>query len=278
MSLLLIKTSRRWRTMEARPQKHDAGSFGVVSSRKYGNRSRNVRWPAVKFDNHKGQMQEHSTTQDRLKAIRSRIEVASREAGRDPADIQLVAVTKTFSADEILPALEAGQRIFGENRVQEAKSKWPALRERFPDIALHLIGPLQSNKARDAVHLFDVIETVDRPKIADVLAEEIARSGRDVRLFIQVNTGEEVQKSGVSFGEVEGLFAHCRDLGLAVEGLMCIPPFEEDSAPHFARLARAAANLGLKKLSMGMSADFETAIREGATHVRIGSAIFGARA
>jgi pyridoxal phosphate enzyme (YggS family) len=186
-------------------------------------------------------------------------------------------VSKTFEADDILPALEAGQRVFGENRVQEAKSKWPALRERFPDIELHLIGPLQSNKAREAVALFDVIETVDRAKIADALAEEIARAGRAPRLFIQVNTGDEAQKAGVSLGEAEALLAHCRARGLTIDGLMCIPPVEADPAPHFAALAELAARLGLAKLSMGMSGDFETAIAQGATHVRVGSAIFGTR-
>jgi pyridoxal phosphate enzyme (YggS family) len=222
-------------------------------------------------------MQQH-TTQDRLKGIIGRIEAAAKGAGRDPADVQLVAVGKTFGASDILPVLEAGQRVFGENRVQEAKGKWPALRERFPEIELHLIGPLQSNKARDAVALFDVIQTIDRPKIADVLAEEMARAGRALRLFIQVNTGDEAQKAGTSSSNTEALLQHCLRLGLSIEGLMCIPPFDEDPAPHFAELARLAASLGLKKLSMGMSADFETAIRQGATHVRIGSALFGSRA
>jgi PLP dependent protein len=215
--------------------------------------------------------------EQQLEAIRQRIAVAARKAGRDPGAIELVAVSKTFGADAILPALEAGQRVFGENRVQEAKGKWPALRERFPDITLHLIGPLQSNKARDAVALFDVIETVDRPKIAAVLAEEMTRAGRAPELFIQVNTGDEAQKAGVAPGGAEALLRHCRDLGLAIGGLMCIPPLEGDPVPHFAYLARLAAGLGLKKLSMGMSADFETAIQEGATHVRVGSAIFGSR-
>jgi PLP dependent protein len=222
-------------------------------------------------------VQHETTTQDRLKAITNRIATAAQEAGRDPLDIQLVAVSKTFDGPSILPALEAGQRIFGENRVQEAKGKWPALRERFPGIELHLIGPLQSNKARDAVALFDVIQTVDRPKIADALAEEMTRAGRMLRLFIQVNTGDEAQKSGVAAGDAEALLRHCRDLGLTIEGLMCIPPLEGDPAPHFAQLARLAADLGLPQLSMGMSADFEVAIHKGATHVRLGSAIFGSR-
>jgi pyridoxal phosphate enzyme (YggS family) len=222
-------------------------------------------------------MQQH-TTQDRLKGIIDRIEAAAKDASRDPADIQLVAVSKTFGPSDILPVLEAGQRVFGENRVQEAKGKWPALRERFPDTELHLIGPLQSNKARDAVTLFDVIQTIDRPKIADALAAEMARAGRALRLFIQVNTGDEAQKAGTSASNAEALLRHCLRLDLSIEGLMCIPPFDDDPVPHFAALARLATSLGLKKLSMGMSADFETAIRHGATHVRIGSALFGSRA
>ena len=223
-------------------------------------------------------MSQGQATQARLTAIRARIETAARGAARDPADVRLVAVSKTFDAEDIGPVLEAGQRVFGENRVQEAKGKWPALRERFPDLELHLIGPLQSNKARDAVALFDVIQTIDRPKIADTIAEEMARAGRRLTLFVQVNTGDETQKAGVAVGEAEGLLRHCREaLGLIVEGLMCIPPFEADPAPHFALLARLAAHLGVGKLSMGMSGDFETAIRQGATHVRVGSAIFGAR-
>jgi PLP dependent protein len=220
----------------------------------------------------------HHATQERLKAVLARIETAACEAGRDPQGIQLVAVTKTFGAEDILPVIEAGHRVFGENRVQEAKGKWPPLRERFPDMELHLIGPLQSNKAREAVALFDVIQTVDRPKIADALAEEMGRAGRKLKLFIQVNTGEEAQKAGVAAGESEALVRHCREkLGLAIEGLMCIPPFDDDPAPHFALLAKLAADLGLEKLSMGMSGDYETAIRHGATHVRVGSAIFGSR-
>jgi pyridoxal phosphate enzyme (YggS family) len=223
-------------------------------------------------------MDQAAATQERLDSIRARIAAAAREAGRDPADVRLVAVTKTFGAADILPAIAAGQCVFGENRVQEAKAKWPALRERFPDLELHLIGPLQSNKTRDAIALFDVIETVDRPKIADAIAAEIQRSGRRPKLFVQVNTGDEAQKAGVAVSGVAALVGHCRDtLGLSVEGLMCIPPFEEDPAPHFALLARLAGELGLPQLSMGMSGDFEAAIRLGATDVRIGSAIFGAR-
>jgi pyridoxal phosphate enzyme (YggS family) len=221
---------------------------------------------------------QQQATQERLKAVLARIDASAREAGRDPASVQLVAVTKTFGAADILPVIEAGQRVFGENRVQEAKGKWPALRERFPGLELHLIGPLQSNKAREAVTLFDVIETVDRPKIADAIAEEMARAGRDLKCFMQVNTGDEAQKAGVSLAGTDALMRHCREqLGLAVEGLMCIPPFDEDPLPHFVLLARLAADFGLTKLSMGMSGDYETAIRQGATHVRLGSAIFGAR-
>jgi PLP dependent protein len=218
------------------------------------------------------------STQSRLADILRRIEAAALEAGRDPAGVQLIAVSKTFGAEDILPVVEAGQRVFGENRVQEAKGKWPAPRERFPDIELHLIGPLQSNKARDAVALFDAIQTIDRPKIADAVAAEMARAGRRLKLFIQVNTGDEAQKAGAAISEAEALLRHCREtLGLAIEGLMCIPPFESDPAPHFTLLARLAADFGLRTLSMGMSGDFETAIRAGATHVRVGSAIFGAR-
>ena len=223
-------------------------------------------------------MQIHPSPNDRLQTLRSRIDACAHEAKREPAAVKLVAVSKTFGTEQILPVLVAGQRIFGENRVQEVKEKWPPLRERFPGLELHLIGPLQSNKVRDAVGLFDVIETVDRPKIAKAIAEELARTGRDVRLFVQVNTGGEEQKAGAAAGETASLVDYCRnELGLSIEGLMCIPPFEDDPAPHFALLARLAADLGLEKLSMGMSADFETAIRYGATHVRLGSALFGVR-
>lgn len=222
-------------------------------------------------------VKQNAATRGRLARIQERIAQAAQSAGREASDVQLVAVSKTFEEADIMPALEAGQRLFGENRVQEARRKWPAMRERFPDIELHLIGPLQSNKAREAVGLFDVIQTVDRPKIADALAEETGRGGRARRFFIQVNTGDETQKAGVSVEGAEALLRHCQGLGLAVEGLMCIPPIDADPAPHFASLARLAGQLGLEKLSMGMSADFETAIRGGATHVRIGSAIFGSR-
>lgn len=210
--------------------------------------------------------------------IEQRIAAAAREAGRDPSAAHLIAVTKTFDAEAIIPALEAGHRLFGENRVQEAKAKWPALRERYPDLALHLIGPLQSNKTREAVALFDAIHTVDRPKIARAIAEEQKHQGKRLKLFIQVNTGEEPQKAGIPPKEAAAFLAHCRDeLGLEIAGLMCIPPQEEEAAVHFAFLAKLAGDLGLSELSMGMSGDFETAAAFGATYVRVGSAIFGAR-
>ena len=191
-----------------------------------------------------------------------------------------MAVAKTHGADRIVPVLEAGHRAFGENRVQEAKGKWPALRERFPDIELHLVGPLQTNKARDALELFDVIETLDRPRLADALKAEIDKRGpgRLKQLFVEVNTGEEPQKAGVAPKDVAAFVAQCRDgLKLPVTGLMCIPPVNEEPALHFALLKKLAAECGVEFLSMGMSADFETAIRFGATHVRVGTAIFGER-
>ena len=198
--------------------------------------------------------------------------------GAIPATISLVAVTKTFGEAEIVPVLEAGHRVFGENRVQEAKSKWPPLRERYPGVELHLIGPLQSNKAREAVSLFDAIHTIDRPKIAHAIADEMTKQGRRLRLFIEVNTGEEPQKAGVPPHNLPALVGLCRDeLKLDIAGLMCIPPHDEEPAVHFALLAKLARELGLDHLSMGMSADFETAVQFGATHVRVGSAIFGNR-
>lgn len=206
-----------------------------------------------------------------------RIARAARDAERDPTSVTLVAVSKTYSAEEILPVITAGQRVFGENRVQEAKSKWPALRAETSDIRLHLIGPLQSNKAREAVEVFDVIETVDRPKIAAALAAEIERSGTAPVLYVQVNTGAEDQKAGVLPHDADGFVAHCRSLGLMISGLMCIPPADEQASPHFALLATIAKRNGVPLLSMGMSADFELAIQLGATHVRVGSAIFGSR-
>jgi pyridoxal phosphate enzyme (YggS family) len=203
---------------------------------------------------------------------------AAREAGRDPGDVRLIAVGKTFGAEVMQPLIEAGQRRFGENRVQEAQGKWPALKARTPDLELHLIGPLQSNKAREAVALFDVIHTVDRPKIAQALAREMERQDRQPQLLVQVNTGEEPQKAGVLPAETEAFLRQAQEeFGLSIAGLMCIPPLEEEPALHFALLAKLADRLGLRELSMGMSADFETAIGFGATYVRVGSALFGAR-
>lgn len=218
------------------------------------------------------------TAAARAADIARRIAAAARSAGRDPSLVRLVAVSKTFAAPDILPVIEAGHRIFGENRVQEAQGKWPALKERFPDVSLHLVGPLQSNKARDAVALFDVIHSIDRPKIAAALADEMARAGKRLELFIQVNTGAEPQKAGVLAPGAPGLARYCRsDLGLELAGLMCIPPADEDPARHFTALAALAKELDVPGLSMGMSGDFEAAIRCGATHVRIGGAIFGER-
>jgi pyridoxal phosphate enzyme (YggS family) len=203
---------------------------------------------------------------------------AERQAKRPAGSATLVAVSKTFDAPDIRPVLEDGQRIFGENRVQEAMAKWPELKADFPDIELHLIGPLQSNKAADAIALFDVIQTVDREKIAAALATEMKRQGRNPRLFVQVNTGLEVQKAGIDPRETVAFVTRCRDVhGLSIEGLMCIPPFDENPGPHFALLKKLAKECGVEKLSMGMSGDYETAIAFGATHVRVGSAIFGVR-
>jgi PLP dependent protein len=218
------------------------------------------------------------TETERLASVTARIAAAARAAGREPASVNLVAVTKTFGAEHITPVLDAGHPLFGENRVQEAKAKWPALRERYPGIELHLIGPLQSNKAKEAVALFDAIHTIDRPKIAQAVAEEMAKQGRRLKLFIEVNTGEEPQKAGIMSKEAAGLLRLCREeLKLDIAGLMCIPPQDEEAAVHFAFLAKLARELGLAHLSMGMSADFETAIAFGATYVRVGSQIFGTR-
>ena len=214
-----------------------------------------------------------------LARIRARLNAAAEEAGRKPEDITVIAVSKNHGAEAILPLLEAGHRVFGENRVQEAMGKWPALRERYPDIELHLIGPLQTNKAKEAVGFFDVIETVDRPKLARILSEEMARQAKILRLLVQVNTGEEEQKAGAAPQDADAFIAQCRnEFGLAIDGLMCIPPAEEAPAPHFALLAKIAARNGLKTLSMGMSGDYEIAATLGATHVRVGTEIFGARA
>jgi PLP dependent protein len=216
--------------------------------------------------------------QARLAQVASTIGDCEREHGRMPGSVALVAVSKTQDADVIRPVIEAGQRIFGENRVQEAQGKWPALIAEYPGIELRLIGPLQSNKAADAVALFDVIETVDREKIAAELAREIAKQQRPVRLYIQVNTGEEPQKAGIAPQAAVAFVSRCRDIhGLAIEGLMCIPPAEENPGPHFALLRKLAREAGLDGLSMGMSGDYPVAIQFGATSVRVGSAIFGAR-
>ena len=215
-----------------------------------------------------------------LKDIRARIAKAARSAGRDPAEITLVAVGKTFGAEEMRAAIAAGQRVFGENRVQEAQKKWPSLRFEFPDLELHLIGPLQTNKARDAVALFDVIHTLDRISLAAELRKEIQRSGgkKFPKLLVQVNTGAEEQKAGVLPEESDGFLHRCKaEYGLTVSGLMCIPPFEENPAPHFALLDKIAKRNGLAELSMGMSADYESAVAFGANYVRVGSAIFGGR-
>ena len=215
---------------------------------------------------------------DGLKKVLIGIGEAARKAGRNPDDVTLIAVSKTFDAPEVVPVIEAGQRIFGENRVQEAKGKWPALRANWPDIELHLIGPLQSNKAAEAVTLFDAIHTIDRPKIAEAIAREVQKQGKTLKLFVQVNTGREPQKAGIDPDEADAFLTTCREThGLTIEGLMCIPPAEEDPTPHFTLLAQIAARNGLKALSMGMSGDYASAISCGATHVRVGSAIFGVR-
>jgi pyridoxal phosphate enzyme (YggS family) len=210
-----------------------------------------------------------------LAQVLDRIARAAKAAGRDPADVTLTAVSKQQPWPRVEPVLAAGQRVFGENRVQEAMERWSARRA---DVELRLIGPLQTNKAREAVAFFDVIESLDRERLAAALAAEVARQGKAPRLYVQVNTGEEPQKAGVPPGEADAFIHACRDThGLAIEGLMCIPPAAEPAGPHFALLAKIAARNGLSRLSMGMSDDFETAIAFGATSVRVGSAIFGAR-
>jgi PLP dependent protein len=215
---------------------------------------------------------------DRLNDTKAAIARAAQDCGRDPAGVTLVCVTKTFPAEDVVPLLDAGHRIFGENRVQEAVGKWPALRARYPGIELHLIGPLQSNKTREAVETFDVIQSVDREKIAQTLAEEMTRQGKRPRLFIQVNTGAEPQKAGVLPQDADSFIALCRETyGLEIAGLMCVPPVDEQASPHFALLADIAKRNGLRELSMGMSSDYELAIQLGATYVRVGSAIMGAR-
>ncbi len=217
-------------------------------------------------------------TVSRFSDVVGAIEAAAKAAGRPVNSVALVAVSKTFDAEHIRPVLDAGHRVFGENRVQEAQGKWPGLKAEFPDVELHLIGPLQSNKAKDAVALFDVIETIDRDKIAKAIAAEIKAQGRNPRLFVQVNTGSEPQKAGIDPHEAVSFVERCRSVhGLEIDGLMCIPPFDENPGPHFALLEKLARAAGVEKLSMGMSSDYETAIAFGATSVRVGSAIFGAR-
>jgi pyridoxal phosphate enzyme (YggS family) len=224
---------------------------------------------------------QHTAETDRvdgLARVRADVAQACRDAGRDPGTVTLVAVSKTFDTDAIVPVIQAGQRVFGENRVQEAKGKWPALKAAHPDIALHLIGPLQSNKAKEAVALFDAIHSLDRPSLAEALAKEVVRQNRQPQLFVEINTGSEPQKAGVLPEEADAFIARCREThGLAVAGLMCIPPFDEAPAPHFALTAKIAQRNALSLLSMGMSADFRIAIAFGATHVRVGTAIFGTR-
>ncbi|WP_315825689.1 MULTISPECIES: YggS family pyridoxal phosphate-dependent enzyme [unclassified Bradyrhizobium] len=219
-----------------------------------------------------------SSSPSALAAVEQEILRACRDAKRDRGSVTLIAVSKTFDADAIEPVIAAGQRALGENRVQEAKAKWPPLMAAHPGLALHLIGPLQSNKAKEAVALFDAIHSVDRPSLCVALAKEISAQGRHPQLFVQINTGEEPQKAGIAPGDADAFIAACRtDYGLAISGLMCIPPVDEAPGPHFALTAKIAARNGLAHLSMGMSADFATAIQFGATHVRVGSAIFGHR-
>ena len=214
-----------------------------------------------------------------LAEVRAEIARACRDFNRDPASVTLIAVSKTFDATAIKPVIDAGQRVFGENRVQEAKAKWPLLKEKQAGLELHLIGPLQSNKARDAVALFDAIHSVDRDSLCEALAREIAKQSRHPSLFVEINTGGEAQKAGVLPQHADEFLKQCHDkYGLQISGLMCIPPMEEAPGPHFALTAKIAKRNGLKLLSMGMSADFVTAIELGATHIRVGTAIFGARA
>ena len=214
----------------------------------------------------------------RFRDVKTAIARSARDAGRAISSVTLVAVSKTHGAESILPVLEEGHRVFGENRVQESLGKWPDLKARFPDIELHLIGPLQSNKVKEAIALFDVIETVDRPSLAEALKKELAKTDRRPRLYVQVNTGDEPQKAGISPAEVDAFLNRCRDeWQLDITGLMCIPPADEPPSPHFGLLRKIAERHRLPTLSMGMSSDFDAAIQMGATHVRVGSAIFGVR-
>jgi len=214
-----------------------------------------------------------------LTTVKTRIEDAAREAGRDPAKINLIAISKTHGADRITDAIVAGQVVFGENRVQESEGKWPGLKAEYPDTFLHLVGPLQSNKVKRAVEMFDAVQTVDRPKLARALAREMDAAGRQLDCFVQINTGEEPQKAGILPADADAFVALCRnDFALPIIGLMCIPPIDEEAGLHFGLLSEIARRNGLEQLSMGMSGDFETAVRFGATHVRVGTAIFGQRA
>lgn len=223
-------------------------------------------------------MEKHELAGDNLAKIHDRIGRAAAQAGRSPGDITLIAVSKTFESDAIVPVIEAGQTRFGENRIQEAKAKWPALCKRYPGIELHLIGPLQSNKVKEAVALFNAIHTIDRPKIARAVAAEMAAQGRALKLFIQVNIGNEPQKAGIAPEDTEAFLTQCRtEFGLEIAGLMCIPPIDEPPEPYFRKLGELASKVELRELSMGMSADFESAIECGATYIRVGSAIFGNR-
>ena len=213
----------------------------------------------------------------RLAAVRNRLARAAALAGRKADAVELIAISKTHPAEAILPLIEAGQRSFGENRVQEAQAKWPALKAAYPDLRLHLVGQLQSNKAVDAVALFDAIHSLDRASLAEALARAIEKAGRAPTLFIQVNIGAEEQKGGCAIGELSDLLAHCRALGLGIAGLMCVPPADTEAAPYFALLAKLAKDNDLDQLSMGMSGDYETAAMLGATCVRVGTALFGSR-
>ena len=219
-----------------------------------------------------------SDVAERIQTIRAGIDQAARAVERDPGEVALIAVSKKQPDDRVQAALDAGHRVFGENRVQEAQQRWAERRAQFPDLDLHLVGALQSNKAKDAVELFDAIHSVDRESVAKALAKEIAKQGRRPALFVQINTGEEPQKAGIAPGEADAFIAWCRDeLDLPVQGVMCLPPVDEEPAPHFALLAKIAARNGLSQVSMGMSGDYDTAVQLGATHVRVGSALFGER-
>jgi len=261
--------------MEHRPgERGDA--VGRATAERFGLRYAGLRRSALRLEWRIARFEIMSIAEN-LADILARIEAARKTAIKPAPVTHLVAVSKTVPQSGIREALAAGQRLFGENRVQEAQAKFPPLKAEFPDLELHLIGPLQTNKVKGAVALFDCIETLDRSNLAEALAAERDKAGRCPRLFLQVNTGEEPQKAGVLPGEAAVLIAHVRQLELPLDGLMCIPPLEDDAAPHFAFLAKLARDHGLSNLSMGMSGDFELAVKFGATHVRVGTAIFGAR-